>query len=269
MSAFSRTPSARSGGLLVPSESRARARRMPRTGGPELTERVGRACRRAAGQRAGRCRDVGSVRAMTTDVPEILADLVARPAWAVIRLKDADEVLLVGGTPSQVESLLDVPLEEGVPAAGRHVDRLLAVPFRQVAERGFEAHDDGAPLTVVDVDLELRLPARRRARGAADRRGLLRGPGRLRDLRRGVRRRSCAGSSTTRSATARAPTSSWAVTTAPSSPTGVPRRRWRCCATSSSTSGGRTGRSCSSPGSATWWAPAPSATSRSTAATSG
>src|SRR5690242_7183247 len=95
---------------------------------------------------------------MTTDVPGILVDLVARPAWAMIRLKGADEVLLVGGTPTQVESLLDVPLEEGVPAPGRQVDRLLAVPFRQVAERGFEAHDDGAPLTVVDVDLEVRLP---------------------------------------------------------------------------------------------------------------
>ncbi len=95
---------------------------------------------------------------MTTDVPEILVELVARPAWAMIRLKGADEILLVGGTPSQVESLLDVPLEEGLPEAGRQVDRLLAVPFRQVAERGFEAHDDGAPLTVVDVDLEVRLP---------------------------------------------------------------------------------------------------------------
>ncbi len=95
---------------------------------------------------------------MTTDVPGILADLVARPAWALIRLKDSTDVLLVGGRPSAVGSLLDVPLEEGVPEAGRTVDRLLAVPFRQVAERGFEAHDDGAPLTVVDVDLELRLP---------------------------------------------------------------------------------------------------------------
>ncbi len=95
---------------------------------------------------------------MTTDVPGILADLVARPAWAVIRLKDSADVLLVGGRPSAVDSLLDVPLEEGVPEPGRAVDRLLAVPFRQVAERGFEAHDDGAPLTVVDVDLEVRLP---------------------------------------------------------------------------------------------------------------
>ena len=50
--------------------------------------------------------------------------------------------------------MLDVPLEQGPPAAGRQCDRLVAVPFRQVAERGFEVHDDGTPLTVVDVEVE-------------------------------------------------------------------------------------------------------------------
>ena len=54
-----------------------------------------------------------------------------------------------------VESLLDVPLESGAPAEGHIADRLLAVPFRQVRERGFEAHDDGTPLVVVDVETEL------------------------------------------------------------------------------------------------------------------
>ena len=54
-----------------------------------------------------------------------------------------------------VESILDVPLEEGVPEDGHIADRLLAIPFRQVAERGFEAHDDGTPLVVVDVESEL------------------------------------------------------------------------------------------------------------------
>ena len=53
-----------------------------------------------------------------------------------------------------VESILDVPLEEGVPEDGHIADRLLAVPFRQVRERGFEAHDDGTPLVVVDVETE-------------------------------------------------------------------------------------------------------------------
>jgi phenazine biosynthesis protein phzE len=57
-----------------------------------------------------------------------------------------------------VESLLDVPLEDGVPEPDRRFDRLVAVPFRQVRERGFEAHDDGAPLVVVDIDVQAEVP---------------------------------------------------------------------------------------------------------------
>ena len=32
------------------------------------------------------------------------------------------------------------------------------MPFRQVRERGFEAHDDGTPLVVVDLDVEVEVP---------------------------------------------------------------------------------------------------------------
>lgn len=85
--------------------------------------------------------------------------LTGHEAWAIIRRStragDRDTVGLVGGKRSVVESLLDVPLEDGVPAPGRVADRLLAIPFRQVAERGFEAHDDGTPLVVVDIETEL------------------------------------------------------------------------------------------------------------------
>jgi len=88
------------------------------------------------------------------DAAAAIEQLLARPAWAVIRVKDSPTVSLVGGTPTTVSSLMDVPLEPGPPPAGRRFDRLLAVPFRQVAERGFAAHDDGTPLTVVDLDVE-------------------------------------------------------------------------------------------------------------------
>ena len=88
------------------------------------------------------------------DPAAAVARLLTRPSWAVIRVKDSPTVSLVGGTPGTVASLLDVPLESGPPPADRRFDRLLAVPFRQVAERGFEAHDDGTPLTVVDLDFE-------------------------------------------------------------------------------------------------------------------
>jgi 2-amino-4-deoxychorismate synthase len=94
----------------------------------------------------------------TPDARAALDELLGHEAWAVIRLRDSATVTLVGGRRSEVGSLLDVPLEEGSPEAGRRFDRLLAVPFRQVAERGFEAHDDGAPLTVVDIAVEAEVP---------------------------------------------------------------------------------------------------------------
>ena len=87
-----------------------------------------------------------------------LEALVGHEAWAAIRIRDSATVTLVGGSRSEVESLLDVPLEQGVPQVGRRFDRLLAVPFRQVTERGFEAHDDGSPLTVVRTDFEAEVP---------------------------------------------------------------------------------------------------------------
>jgi phenazine biosynthesis protein phzE len=88
------------------------------------------------------------------DARAALHQLEGYGAWAVIRLRDSPTVTLVGGGRSEVASLLDVPLEQGPPPEGRRFDRLLAVPFRQVAERGFDVHDDGTPLTVVDIDYE-------------------------------------------------------------------------------------------------------------------
>jgi 2-amino-4-deoxychorismate synthase len=93
--------------------------------------------------------------------PEATAALEAlqgHEAWAAIRLRDAATVTLVGGARSEVERIVDVPLAEGVPENGRRFDRLVAIPFRQVRERGFEAHDDGTPLTVVEIDLEVEVP---------------------------------------------------------------------------------------------------------------
>jgi 2-amino-4-deoxychorismate synthase len=95
----------------------------------------------------------------TTDVRDAIAALQGHEAWAIIRRStragDRQTVGLVGGTRRVVESILDVPLETGMPEADHIADRLLAIPFRQVRERGFEAHDDGTPLVVVEVETEL------------------------------------------------------------------------------------------------------------------
>jgi phenazine biosynthesis protein phzE len=99
---------------------------------------------------------------MSTSTPpsaaQALDALVRQEAWAAIRLRDSATVTLVSGSRSEVDSLLDVPLEQGPPLEGRRFDRLLAIPFRQVAERGFEAHDDGTPLCVVHLDAEQEVP---------------------------------------------------------------------------------------------------------------
>jgi phenazine biosynthesis protein phzE len=87
-----------------------------------------------------------------------LEELTGHEAWAVIRLRDSPTVTLVGGPVDHLEKLADVPLEEGPPESGRRFDRLVAVPFRQVTERGFVAHDDAAPLAVVTIETEHEVP---------------------------------------------------------------------------------------------------------------
>src|SRR3954465_7682827 len=95
----------------------------------------------------------------TADARAAIAALQGHEAWAIIRRStragDRDTVGLVGGRRRVVESILDGPLGRGTPEGGHIADRLLAIPFRQVRERGFEAHDDGTPLVVVDVETEL------------------------------------------------------------------------------------------------------------------
>lgn len=90
-----------------------------------------------------------------TDARTAIEAITGHEAWAIIRRStragDRDTVGIIAGTRWEADSILDVPLETGTPNDGHVADRLVAVPFRQVAERGFEAHDDGTPLVVVDI----------------------------------------------------------------------------------------------------------------------
>ena len=173
---------------------------------PELPTALDRRCRVACRGRAGRTG--------------------GHEAWAVIRLRDSATVTLVGGSRSEVARLLDVPLEEGVPAAG---------PSVRPAAR------DPVP---AGARARLRGPRRRRPAGRRRHRDRARGPGRRAARRAARRARSSSPTAAasrpptrttrklverdhraTRSARARAPTWSSAATTAPRSPTGTPTGR--------------------------------------------
>lgn len=78
----------------------------------------------------------------------ILDDLLAQPAFALIRGRETDRVTLIGGPRTDVEKLADVPLADG---PGPAWDHLVLVPYAQVAERGFDAHQDGTPLSVIEA----------------------------------------------------------------------------------------------------------------------
>ena len=51
----------------------------------------------------------------TPTVADLLEQIQGYGAWAVIRRKAAPTAGLVGGTPHEVASLLDIPLETGIP----------------------------------------------------------------------------------------------------------------------------------------------------------
>ncbi|MBC7631937.1 anthranilate synthase family protein [Aeromicrobium sp.] len=78
----------------------------------------------------------------------MLDDLLAQPAFALIRVRDSDTVTLIGGPRTDLESLTDIPLTS---RSGAGWDHLVLVPFAQVRERGFEAHQDGTPLSAIEA----------------------------------------------------------------------------------------------------------------------
>jgi phenazine biosynthesis protein phzE len=88
----------------------------------------------------------------------VLDEVSAFSAWAVVRLRDSECLTILGGTRTDVDRLADIDLEQGPPPPGRRFDRLALVPFAQVRERGFEAHQDGTPLSVLTIEHEREVP---------------------------------------------------------------------------------------------------------------
>ncbi|AXT86569.1 phenazine-specific anthranilate synthase component I [Aeromicrobium sp. A1-2] len=84
-----------------------------------------------------------------------LDDLLAQPAFALIRVRDSDTVTLIGGPRTDLDSLSDIPLVAGSDRSWNH---LVLVPFAQARERGFEAHQDGTPLSAIEASYSAEVP---------------------------------------------------------------------------------------------------------------
>ncbi len=80
----------------------------------------------------------------------LLDDLLAQPAFALIRGRDAESVTLIGGTRQELESLADISRTK---TTADMWDQLVVVPFAQIRERGFRAHQDGTPLVAISADI--------------------------------------------------------------------------------------------------------------------
>ncbi|GAA3172905.1 MULTISPECIES: anthranilate synthase family protein [Streptomyces] len=104
-----------------------------------------------------------------TAAPQDAAALVRRllapgcPPFALLRRRtpgrDGSSVEVLIGEVTEVERLADIPLGDGPDTAGAPVtDALALIPFRQIRERGFTAHDDATPLAVLRPHTVCELP---------------------------------------------------------------------------------------------------------------
>ncbi len=92
---------------------------------------------------------------MPTGTSSILAALAASSAPFALIAREPDWVEVLTGDVVDVDALADIPLTD---ADGQQREVLALVPFRQVRERGFDCHDDGAPLRCLIVTGHDRLP---------------------------------------------------------------------------------------------------------------
>ncbi|WP_061782490.1 chorismate-binding protein [Microbacterium hominis] len=90
-----------------------------------------------------------------TPSPALLESVLRADRPFALIARDPDTVELLVGDVVDVALLADIPLRD---ATGVPREVLALVPYRQVVERGFACHDDGAPLRCLVVEEHTTLP---------------------------------------------------------------------------------------------------------------
>ncbi|MFF3860563.1 anthranilate synthase family protein [Streptomyces sp. NPDC002209] len=83
------------------------------------------------------------------------------PAFALIHRPETTvtgHLDLFLGEFTEAATLADIPLRDVEAGAGARQDVLTLVPYRQLAERGFEAPDDGTPLLAMVIEEQAQVP---------------------------------------------------------------------------------------------------------------
>lgn len=83
----------------------------------------------------------------------LLHDVLDQPAFGIIRARDEDHVTLIGGPRLDVDTLADIPATTPSDDNTTSWQQLALVPFAQAHERGFAAHQDGTPLSVIQAHM--------------------------------------------------------------------------------------------------------------------
>ena len=199
-----------------------------------------------------------------------LDDVLACPAYALIRFQGCrSRHRCSAATASTTTSLADVPLESGVPQAGRRFDRLLASRSARSASAASRRTTTAPRCRASRSRPSARSPSHELLAAMPDEPIESGRPRRLRHRRRRVRQaRRADHRRRDRPGRGRQPRDRPAL---PRDRRRLGRRQGadRASGGCSSASAAPTGPSCSSPATATWSAPAPSGTSACTAATSG
>ncbi|MGH7441316.1 MAG: chorismate-binding protein, partial [bacterium] len=82
---------------------------------------------------------------------------LSRP-FAVIQKEDQHQVLILSGPVRKLERLDEIPRHVGKDPAGRRYDTLSLVPFAQIKEKGFAAHQGDEALLCMDVESQREVP---------------------------------------------------------------------------------------------------------------